>query len=136
MASRAEVIEIARRWIGTPFRHRGRTLGIEVDCAGIVVGTGRMAGLTKADELDYSKDPQSDRMRAVLDRHLIRVPFVDMMPADVLWFAFDKDPQHLGIYTGRNLIHAYARRGECVEHILDRTWAQRIRAVYRYPGLD
>ncbi len=44
---------------------------------------------------------------------------------------FNKDPQHLAIFTGENIIHSWQIPGQVVEHRLDEDWAQRIVSIYR-----
>lgn len=147
MTTAADVIREARSWVKTPFRHQGRIKGIAVDCGGLVSQVGRAVGLTTADPLDYSPQPDPARMRELLDRYLVRIAIADMRPGDVVWIAWrpgTKDVlQHLGILTdiGPDLgvVHAYGtngRGGTVIEHRLDVWWRGRIRAAYRFPGLE
>jgi cell wall-associated NlpC family hydrolase len=58
-----------------------------------------------------------------------------MVPGDILLIRFTKQPQHLGIYTGENIIHADSDAGKCCEHILNRRWSSRVVRIYRVKGL-
>jgi cell wall-associated NlpC family hydrolase len=48
---------------------------------------------------------------------------------------FTGEPQHVGIYTGDTLIHAYESVGKVVEHRMDDKWLRRIVRVYRFKDM-
>ena len=133
----AAIVAAARAWVGTPFGHQGRVLGERIDCAGLIAKTGQAAGLTTYDVTDYGMQPNPKRMKAILDRELILIPINEARAGDVFWMVYGgRQPRHLAIFTGASIIHAYQDAGKCVEHILDEDWRRRIRAAYRYPGVD
>ncbi|MEM9842167.1 MAG: peptidase P60, partial [Pseudomonadota bacterium] len=39
--TRAEVIEAARAWLGTPYRHQASRRGVGADCLGLIRGVWR-----------------------------------------------------------------------------------------------
>ena len=49
---------------------------------------------------------------------------------------FAADPQHLAIYTGETIIHAYEAVGRCCEHRLSSMWKARIVRLYRFAGVE
>ncbi len=139
-----QIVAEARSWLGTPFVHQGRLKGVGVDCAGLVVGVARALGLAPdyVDRLDYPRQPIGRDMGDRLDRHLVHVPLPERRAADVLWFAWAANPQHLGILTGRNtVIHAYGydtgrrQRGGVVETHLTGSHLAALRRAYRFPDL-
>jgi len=77
--------------------------------------------------LEASLDAQPDLER-VLD-------ITARQSGDILLMRFKYEPQHIAIYAGETLIHAYANAGKCCEHIIDDSWASRIVRVYRVKGL-
>lgn len=127
----------ARKWIGTRFHHQGRVLGVGVDCAGVVGMVGVALGLIDIDDIPkaYAKQPNANEMAKVLDEKMERIPVSEAGIGDVLHFAFDRDPQHIGIISDIGIIHAYAQARQCVEHSLDDTWKARIRGAYRFKGV-
>lgn len=135
MSGEAVVAE-ARRWLGTPFHHQGRCLGVGVDCAGVVLMTARALGYCPPDfdVAGYGRQPDPAAMRAALRAHLTPSSVADMKVGDVLWMSFLTDPQHLAILTDQGILHAYERAGRCVEHGLDRVWRGRIREVFTWPS--
>ena len=41
MSINADVLAIARAWIGTPYRHQGAVKGVGCDCLGLIRGIWR-----------------------------------------------------------------------------------------------
>ncbi len=131
---RGPIIEAAaRKWIGTPFAHQGRTRGAGVDCAGVIIGVANELGLANSfeDTANYAADPDG-RMEKLLAKHLDRVSWNERQQGDVVHVAWSKLPQHVGILTDKNtLIHAFGDAGVVETHIsgiLERG----IRGVYRF----
>jgi cell wall-associated NlpC family hydrolase len=72
---RANIVSIARSWIGTPYHHRAKVKGAGVDCAMVILAIFQEAGIAPADDElhNYSPDwwqhtDQDSYMRRVL-RH-------------------------------------------------------------------
>lgn len=139
--TRAQFVTEARTWIGTPYRHLGRSRGVAVDCAGVLIGTARALALSTFDTRGYSATPHADTLRRLCDDHMARIPFGDAQPGDVLLLAWDLEPQHLAIVGdypggGRSLIHAWAAMGRCAEHRMDSVWVRRVVQAYAVPGVE
>ena len=131
------IVAEARRWKGTPFSHQGRVLGKRVDCVGLISMVARAAGAKSRDVANYTDNPDPIEMKAILDRELINIPIADAKPGDIFWMIYGSPkPRHLAIFTGTGIIHAYSQNGAVVEHELDEKWRRRVRAVYRYPGIE
>lgn len=139
-----QVVAEARRWIGTPFGHQGRLFGVSVDCVGLVVCVAHTLclALDYIDRRDYPRQPTDSYMGDQLETHLVRVPKVERRAGDLVWFAWARDPQHLGILTSTNtVIHAFGtdtgkqRRGGVVETHLTGSHLAALRRVYRFPEL-
>jgi hypothetical protein len=138
MARGADIVAAARRWLGTPFQHQGRLLGVAVDCAGVATEAARALGLETCDACDYHRQPDGKTLERLCDEHMARVPYgAPMELGDVLLMRIAREPQHLAIVSavaeGRAaaLIHAYMEVGEVVEHSLDVRWRRRIIRAYR-----
>lgn len=136
MARRADIVAEARRWIGTPFRHQGRVLGVGVDCAGLVIGVAHALGLSSFDYTQYGREPANGLLLDICERHLNRMPLLDARPGDIYAMRFGAEPQHLAIVSDYGIIHAYAPAGKCVEHRMDDVWRRRIVRAYRYRGVE
>ena len=132
----AEILAVARSWLGTPWRHQGRLKCVAIDCGGLIIGVGRELGLLDFDTRAYGRIPDGQRLRALCDAHLMPQPVTDVEPGDILLMRFTRHPQHLAIVGDRDvpfsLIHAYADAGACVEHGADPKWLRRIVAAYSF----
>lgn len=146
MATREDVVCEARRFVGTPFEHQGRLLGVGVDCIGIAVSVGKILGLTGGyDANGYGRNPSGNKMLSECAK-LVDAKVVDSVPlgealqlGDLLLMRIFRDPQHVAIVTALNpvyIVHAHQGVGKCVEHRLDDQWRKRIIGVYRYRGLQ
>lgn len=139
MITADDIILAARECVDTPFRHQGRMVGLGLDCAGVVAHVVRVLDLPICDQTDYGRTPNAGQLQAALDCQpsLQRVDdAVDqILPADILLMRFLLEPQHLAIYTGESIIHAYEKAGLVAEHALSEAWAKRIVAVYRVIGI-
>jgi NlpC/P60 family putative phage cell wall peptidase len=137
MASGADVVRVARTWLGTPYHHQGRLKGVGVDCAGLLVGVARELGLSQFDATGYSGRPDGDSLIRVCQEQMTPIPLEELLSGDVLLFKFEAHAGHLGIYLGNNtLIHSYLPRRRVVEHSLDAWWWGQVAGQYRLPGVQ
>ena len=132
-----EIIEAARSEIGTPFRHQGRSAGKAIDCAGLIVRVAELIGIPVDDQKGYSRLPSGAKLESALDGQssvfLVRgAP----LPGDILMLRFNKDPQHLAIFAGENIIHSTNQTGRVVEERFDALWKSRLVRVYRFAGVS
>ena len=128
------LIAAARRYLGVPFRHRGRT-SAGLDCAGLVWRAYADLGLVLPNVRIYGREPHRNGLQEAMVRALGEP--VDRHPqaGDVLLMRFDLEPHHIGIaadypHGGLSLIHAHGLAGRVVEHRLNKTWRDRIVAVF------
>ena len=129
-----DIIAAARELVGMPFRHQGRAHTGKTDCAGVACHVAARNGIEYNDQGDYPRLPGGGRLESALDGqpHLVRVAAADMQSGDLLLMRFSGEPQHLAIYTGNTIVHAYERVGKVVEHGMDSAWRRRIVRVYRF----
>lgn len=132
-----DILAAARQCIGTPFRHQGRMLAFGLDCAGVAVHVARVIGAGVVDVDGYGRTPANGQLERSLDSQpcLERVFLGDRQPGDLLLMRFSSDPQHIAIFAGDTIIHAYEPVGKCCEHRLSDLWAARIARVYRFRGV-
>ncbi len=126
-----DVVNEARKYIGSPYRHRG-TSKTGIDCIGVVWRVAFDLGLTNIILPEYSNEPSSEYMSRHLGEELERIDKRDSFQGDVFAFRFAKFTQHVGIYTGRNIIHSYQQIGGCREHIMSDKWRRLHIATYRF----
>jgi cell wall-associated NlpC family hydrolase len=137
--NRTDFIETARGFLGTPFHHQGRLPGVGLDCAGLVVCAARAHGYEVADVQGYASTPSQGLFTKALLDHCDPIAQADILPGDLMMFAFKSEPQHIAIVSGINpltLLHAYAAVRSVVEHHLDAAWQSRLCACYRLRGIN
>lgn len=134
MPTRADIVAIARDWLGVPFAHQGRTRA-GVDCGGLLIVVGEAAGLRITPPAVYSQSPDPSLIHDTLLAHCERIDLSQRQPGDVLLFSFAGEPRHVGIASDIGVIHAWAKPGRVVEHRLDSVWLGRLRACWRPFGV-
>ena len=129
-----DVITVARAAIGTPFRHQGRRAGSGLDCVGLACHVACTLGIQHVDRHGYERQPANGLLDEAIDEQpsMVRVPLADLHPGDLLVMRFHKMPQHLAIYAGATLIHAWQPAGKVCEHVIDDSWRRRIVRAYRF----
>jgi hypothetical protein len=137
MPTRQEIVDEARSWLGTPFKHRGRTKGKAVDCVGVGVKTlEAKMGWTDIDVKDYSRLGNSKLLLELLLKYLVPKPVKDKKPGDIAWMKLDdNEPTHIGIISDKGIIHATVEARRCVEHPIDDYWESRIIRIFEIPGV-
>lgn len=138
----SEVVRAAREWVGTPWRHQGRTRGVGVDCVGVAVGVARELALLPPswDYTAYAREPRGDALQQALEAECTRLLL--RKPGCLLLIRVGRQGRHLAIYAGHNwdsrshtLIHASPRHRKVVEHGLTETWQRAVIAAYGLPGV-
>lgn len=130
----ADVVNAAREAIGTPFRHQGRTVGVGLDCAGLLLFVAGRLGIAAVDVTGYPRRPDG-RLAAALDVQpaLVRV-YGPAQAGDLLLMRFEDDTHdgHLGICVGATLIHAWSHARKVCEHGFTPEWSRRVTRIYRF----
>lgn len=139
------LVERARTYIGTPYRHRGRTPR-GLDCAGLPWRAYADLGVVLPDLKIYGREPYKDglvqAMVAALGEPVWRGkrPLRSMLQVgDVVACAFVEEPHHLGVIGddklyGLSMIHADGNVNKAViEQGIDDRLLSRIVAIFRRP---
>jgi NlpC/P60 family putative phage cell wall peptidase len=139
-----EIVELARAWIGTPYRHQASCRGAGTDCLGLLRGLwrellGAEPEAVPAYTPDWSEPMRSEDLLAGAGRHMLRVAWDARRPGDalVLRMRDGSVAKHVGILARapegfETFIHAYSGHG-VVESPLTPAWARRVAAVFRFP---
>ncbi|WP_417310848.1 NlpC/P60 family protein [Devosia sp.] len=135
-----EIADLARGWIGTPYRHRAATRRAGCDCLGLLVGVWREAGGTVPDLPAYRADwrdmSHAEELQALAARWL--VPAAEIAPGRILLFRIGMSPlpRHCGIALGGGrFVHAQERLG-VVEGNLTLGWLRRVSGIFGFPAGD
>ena len=142
-----DVVEIARTYIGAPFRHQGRSKVYGVDCVGLLVCVLWEMDIKVDDIANYNGLVDADLLRSKLDTTLDELPLTLAMegntqimkqiylPGDILLLRIGKNPQHIGIVTDIGIIHTHEGSGQVVETSLGK-WKERIVTAYHIYGVE
>lgn len=138
-----KVADVARSWIGTPYRHQAARRGAGTDCLGLVRGVWRdLFGcepeVVPAYSMDWSEPSGDEQLWQAARRHLREIPMGAPKPGEVILFRMRTGSvaKHLGIVTQSAptgaFVHAYFRHG-VVESPLSTPWRRRIVARFEFP---
>ena len=142
LLTRARIVESARGWIGTPYRHQASLRAIGCDCLGLVRGVWREVLGPEPEEPgpyapDWAEASGLERLADAGARHFTPVVVADFHAGDVLLFRWREGlpAKHAAIATSRNtMVHAHD--GACVCEVqIGSQWRQRIAFAYQFPGL-
>lgn len=137
------LVNAARAYTGTKFRHRGRTAR-GLDCAGLVWIAYADAGHVLPDFRLYGHEPHDDGLVSHITAALGQPALVgpvrrdQLQVGDVIVQCFDTEPHHVALLTdyplgGLAMIHADGHSTRVVEHRLADDHIQRITHVFRRP---
>jgi NlpC/P60 family putative phage cell wall peptidase len=145
MTDRARrVVEIAREWVGTPYRHQASAKGAGTDCLGLLRGVWREIYGAEPEPVpaytaDWSEPDGAERLWQAARRHLCPCdPQGPLRAGEVLLFRMRAGSvaKHLGIAAERGgrptFIHAYSGHA-VVESALSDPWARRVVARFVFP---
>jgi NlpC/P60 family putative phage cell wall peptidase len=157
--SRAEILRLARQWIGTPYHHQASRLGAGVDCVGLVRGIWRELYGSEAEAAggysrDWAEATGEETLLAAARRHLIEIDPATIGPGDVAVFRYRLRTvaKHTGIIAAAGfpapggmhqapspslqltLVHA-VEGAPVAEVPLGPWWRRRIAAAFAFPGL-
>ena len=128
----------ARRWLGTPFRHQGRSAD-GIDCVGLLVMIARALDLPHDDVTGYTRRAKGMGFLEHFHAHLTEIAPAAIAPGDVLVFVEALAPCHTGILSDRlgvpHLIHAHGLRGRVLEEPYLGEWPGKLRFAFRFPQL-
>ena len=134
--SRAAVVESAKSFERTPWRHGARIKGVGIDCTGLVICSFNECGAEIEDIYDYSLFDEFNKLVRILNSYCIKKDSKPL-PGDVLLFRGDDMLNHVGIMTDeKTFIHAYSVPSimMVVFQPYDAYWKQRLRGVYSFKG--
>ena len=143
-ARRSEIVEAARGWLGTPYRHQASCMGAGADCLGLIRGVWRETVGTEPEHPpaytpDWAEARGGERLMAAALRHMKRVLPEDTGPGDVLLFRMiERGPaKHAAILVSPSIeqgtiLHAYSGHSVC-ETRLTPAWTRRLVAAFQFP---
>jgi NlpC/P60 family putative phage cell wall peptidase len=135
-------VTIARRWIGTPYRHQGAQQGVGCDCLGLIRGVWRELYGAEPEMpgpygMDWAERCGEERLLEAAQRHCGTArSALTRQPGDLVLFRWRAGcaAKHAGILSAdRRFIHAYEPAG-VIESALVPGWERRIAGVFGFPA--
>lgn len=143
MTTAQDMVETARTFLGTRWKHQGREPGRNLDCVGLIIKAAHIRGLTDFDYTNYSREPNYNELVRHFEEHMDPVlPKRAIRIGDAMVFRQSKYPCHCGMVGEKNgkhtLIHAYALYRKVIEEYIeaDPELLQLHVATFRYRGLE
>lgn len=141
----SKIVEQAKTWVGTPFRHQGRDKFIGADCAGLILGVGQEVERMKLTEHEqkvlkrYRQFPSPMEVESLLAEFLDRVEEGDEQLGDIVLIkSRNSRAGHVGIITQFEpflmIIHANDAFGKIVEQGIPPRSSNRVLGYFRYKG--
>jgi NlpC/P60 family putative phage cell wall peptidase len=145
MIERQAIVDEARRWLGTKWKHQASLRGVGADCIGFVAGVAMAVGVAEATAWrdnpashQYGRQPDALALLEACAIYLEPAPVEGAQLGDVLVMRFTIEPQHFALVSALDptyIIHAYAQARRVVEHRLDSKWSARVVRAYRFRGV-
>lgn len=137
----ATVVEAARAFLGTPYRHQASTIGAGCDCLGLLRGVWRQLYgdepmAMPAYRADMRDPLNAAALRLAAERFLLAETGA-LEAGQVVLFRLNgaAEPKHCGILVSpERFIHAQERLG-VIEANLTEGWRARISGRFRFPDL-
>ncbi|MEO0881496.1 MAG: NlpC/P60 family protein [Pseudomonadota bacterium] len=141
--TRAEIVSVARAWLGTPYQHQASLKGVGTDCLGLLRGIWREVLGTEPETPppytpDWAEALGLDTLTDAAQRHLREIPIGAAGAGDVLLFrmALGCPAKHCAIISAEDrIIHAYWGRA-VVETRLVPWWTRRISGAFSFPNIE
>jgi NlpC/P60 family putative phage cell wall peptidase len=136
-----DIVETARGWIGTPYRHQASLRGAGCDCLGLLRGVWRELHGDEPETAppyapDWADAAGEETLRDAFARHLTPVALDAIAPGDVVLFRMVRGSpaKHCGIVAERGgvrtLIHARQNR-RVMEEAFSPFWRARLTFAFR-----
>lgn len=139
---RAEIVEAARLWLGTPYHHQASLRGVGCDCLGLVRGVWRdLCGDEPETPPPYSpswaESLRLETLALAASRHLQPLAVSEAQAGDVLLFRWREHlpAKHCAILAGPDrIIHAHD--GAAVAEVAFTSWWRRhLSHAFSFPGV-
>lgn len=138
------VVEAARSWLGTPYRHQASRKGEGADCLGLLRGVWREVVGPEPEILppyspDWAEVGADEALLKAARRWLVEIETAAARPGDVVLFRMSPGApaKHCAILSAEGppeprIIHAYWGRA-VVETWMGPWWVRRLSAAFRFP---
>jgi NlpC/P60 family putative phage cell wall peptidase len=140
-AQRRHIVDLAKQWLGTPYRHQGATKDVGCDCLGLVRGIWRELYGAEPEKvepytLDWAEAGGEEKLLRAASRHFQAAQQLSLGCLIAFRWRTDLPAKHLGIYVGNHrFIHAYERKSVVASPLVPQ-WRKRIAGVFDFPEIS
>ncbi len=140
---RQTIVDEARAWIGTPYRHQASLKGVGCDCLGLVRGVWRNVlgpepELPPAYSPDWAEASRTESFAEAANRNLVPLEIASAQAGDVLLFRWRAamPAKHAAILVSNDrMVHAHD--GHAVSEVYFAPWwRRRLAFVFSFPGAE
>jgi cell wall-associated NlpC family hydrolase len=128
----SKITDIAKEWVGTPWKHGQSTKHYGCDCVGFLLGIGKEAGVLPPETTlgNYHRIPRFDQIATTFDGMSQFYPVESYQQDDVLLLKIHNIAGHVALVADNDtIIHADNVRG--VVQIPIGFWLHKIYKIYR-----
>lgn len=136
--TRQDIVTAARAYLGTRFKMRGRNRAEGIDCVGLLALVSADIGLKIDDTIAYSKMPDPDMFRAVINDQTKAGSINQLKSGSIVLFKQAVFPLHAGILVVENgqmtVVNASMKMRKVVEEPWEE-WRTLLLGVREFPGI-
>lgn len=137
MIEPSQIVTEARRWVGVPYVHQGRSR-YGVDCIGLVLCVRHALSpwdALSSEPRDYRRHPRDGLLLTRVRQRCTQIERPEDGSLILIRWPRTAEPSHVAIYAGGNLIHAYQRARAVVETGFRSHWERWAHSYWRLPGV-
>lgn len=137
-----DIVRAAKSYVGSPYRHMGRSRVRGLDCAGLPILVLHDLGINSFETHNYSRRPNVQEYDREMARAGCRkIPFADLASGDLVRLTSPSWPVHCAVYEvderGRGwIIHAYAPARQVRRDPYTKDVAKSVTSVWRLPEVE
>lgn len=143
MIPRAQIIDCARSWIGTPYHHQASARHIGCDCLGLVRGVwreiyGEEPLVVPPYTPDWAEASGSETLLNAARQCLTEIPLKAARPGDAILFRMTPNvpAKHIAILSAEDqIIHAYWARFVTESRLIP-YWRRRQAYAFSFPDIE
>lgn len=134
--TREELITEARRWLGTPYHHQGRSRS-GFDCVGYVIWVAAQLKILprEFERTNYGRMPQPELMEKV-STYCTQTEAAEPGCLVMIRWPGETRASHCALCTGPTLLHTYQGPQQVVEHGYRGRWLTLTESTWRLPGVN
>lgn len=137
MIERAAIVAEGQRWLGTPYVHQGRSQ-YGVDCIGFVICVRHAVEAIPSwltETRTYARQPMHGLLLSRIAAHCTPLDQVEEGCLIVIRWPRMKEPAHVALYGGGNILHAYQKVNRVIQSGYRANWLRDTHSLWRLPGV-